>query len=514
VRTKIGKSLFGGWLALLCSLTNVGSAQQQPEPLDALLSDVAAYWAPYTDERPTSTTVAPPTAVAEFATVDEELTPVQMLTPQPRTAPRVTQRPRRSAVARRNTKLSSVPFMIGDTGAGSCVSFGNLISVALGHPTLGCSRLNIAEGNTPLPTDRVYFSYRHFDNATPTRVFANFEDFDVDRFTLGGERTFFNGMLSAEIRLPIENRLSSEIGTNIAQFDPPFLPGAVLGNNPITSDRRTELANISLVFKALLIERTDYAISAGLGVTLPTARDVIYDAIMETFVQRDVLSLDYVALTTIAANETVYLAPFLSWIWKPTPKFFHQGFLQVEVAANNSPFSAVAAGQVTVDLNGDDFFDPFDPTDGTISYNTPSNPLAGFGPGLGITELQPQTLMRLNLGFGYVLAENPHADWIQKLTALFEVHYTTTLNKAKINSIPLSLAFNGISLPPGDPAFAGFDAIEVGNLDNRIDIVNLVAGLSADVGNWVVTNGVTAPITTGSNRGFDFEYNLQVQRPF
>ena len=33
-------------------------------------------------------------------------------------------------------------------------------------------------------------------------------------------------------------------------------------------------------------------------------------------------------------NETVYLSPYLSWIVKPTSRFFHQGFLQIEVAAN------------------------------------------------------------------------------------------------------------------------------------------------------------------------------------
>ena len=100
-----------------------------------------------------------------------------------------------------------------------------------------------------------------------------------------------------------------------------------------------------------------------------------------------------------------------------------------------------------------------------------------------------------------------NAAWIQKLTGLFEIHYTTTLNDAKISEIPLFFNTN---------TFSGFglDSIDVGNEANRIDVLNVVTGLSANVGKWVVTNGVSAPVRKGADRGFDFEYNLQLQRPF
>ena len=49
----------------------------------------------------------------------------------------------------------------------------------------------------------------------------------------------------------------------------------------------------------------------------------------------------------------------------------------------------------------------------------------------------------------------------------------------------------------------------------RVDILNMVAGLSAKMNNWVITNGVTVPVKSRPcDRGFDFEYNLQVQRVF
>ena len=57
--------------------------------------------------------------------------------------------------------------------------------------------------------------------------------------------------------------------------------------------------------------------------------------------------------------------------------------------------------------------------------------------------------------------------------------------------------------------------ILVGNPNNRVDIVNLTTGVSANMGNWVMTHGFTAPLKRCEcSRGFDFEYNLQVQRPF
>lgn len=454
---------------------------------------------------------------------DQSVEPVQLLAPQRTTsarAPRTALRPSRTSSSRRNSNLASVPFMIGDTTAGNCVSFGGVAFTTLGHPTLGCSRLNISESNTPLPTDRIYFSFRHFANASPTDVNFITQDFDLQRYTIAGEKTFFDGMMSTEIRLPIEHRLTSDIGTSIVTFDPPRIPGSVTGVSPIIGGRRTELANMSLIFKALMLERRNYAISAGVGFTLPTAQDVHYNATIDTINDDGVNQLLNVAqINSIAANETVYVAPFASWLYKPTKRFFHQGFLQVEVAANPSRVSTNAAGFFTADFNGDGIFDPGDITDGTVEFSTPPLPLVGFGSGVVTQELQPQVLMRLNLGFGYVLHENQRADWIQKLTGLFEAHYTGTLSEANVTQAGLNTAFNGFPVPPTDPIFSNpvfenFRTISVGNALDQIHIVNLTTGISANMGNLVVTHGFTAPVTNNLNRGFDFEYNLQVQRPF
>ena len=510
---KISKTFSVSLLGLLCvvsTLVSAVSAEELPGLLDeTVLDEVGEYWSPLSTSLATNLENDASAETAEEGAPDDAVTPVQMLARQRGSSrpTRMALRPQRTSLARRSASvgLASVPFMIGDTGAGTCLSFGGLLDVDLAHPTLACSRLNISEANTPLPTDRFYYSYRHFQNATPTRVFQFEENFNIDRHTLGGERTFFNKMLSFEVRVPIENRLNSEIGTYaVNPASPTLFPGrdTISGLNG-KGDRRVELGNISMIFKALLFEQETFAISAGLGVTLPTARDVSYRAVIDefvTFVDSPVLARYQIVLASIASNETIYLAPFLSWIWQEKDsRFFHQGFLQVEVAANDSFFTVDATGIATFDISGDGVPNPFDPADDFITFQT-IEPFGG-------SKIQAQTLMRLNLGFGYVLSENQQADWIQKLTGIFEVHYTSTLNDANLHIVPLDL---GASIP----VLPGFDRITVGNRDNRVDIVNAVVGLSADMGNWVITHGATAPLKKDPNRGFDFEYNMQIQRPF
>lgn len=489
---------FYSLLAVICCFIGNVSAQ---EVLDEPLEGTYELWSP--------TSIDSLPAVEETfggeTFNDDAVAPVQMLTPQRRTSSTRTARlpGRPTTNSRRNSRLASVPFMIGDTGAGSCISYGNFLDVDLGHPTLACSRLNISEANTPVPIDRLYYSYRHFHNATNVNVplFSFSEDFNIDRHTFGGERTFFDQMMSFELRVPIEDRLNSQVGTSVSTN--PTSTIAPVGNFPLfgfPNNTQVELANMSMIFKALLVEREKFALSAGLGVTLPTARDVTYDARIDSLVQPingNPLAYYQLNVSAIASNESIYLSPFLAWIYQKNDRFFHQGFMQIETAANDSFFTAGGIGILNFDTNGNG--NPFDATDEFLNFIPPVP--------IGIAELQPQTLLRLNLGWGYVLSENTQADWIQKLTGLFELHYTTTLNDAKISQIQLFTAGS---------SFTGFglDSIDVGNENNRIDILNVVLGLSANVGNWVVTNGVTAPIRTGADRGFDFEYNLQLQRPF
>ena len=49
---------------------------------------------------------------------------------------------------------------------------------------------------------------------------------------------------------------------------------------------------------------------------------------------------------------------------------------------------------------------------------------------------------------------------------------------------------------------------------SAMDVVNLALGCAAQVGQTTITNGFVLPLSRGDNRGFDCEYNLQIQRSF
>ncbi|RIK83437.1 MAG: hypothetical protein DCC67_05920 [Planctomycetota bacterium] len=388
--------------------------------------------------------------------------------------------------------LASVPYMIGDTSAGTCATIHGLFANAdIAHPTLACSRLNVSENNTPLPVDRLYASYRHFHNATHLRFINVHEQVNLDTLVLGGEHTFWDGLFSIEARLPIEGRLSSDLAT----FDPDLTDNQL--PTGFTGLRRTELGNASTVFKMLVSQRDAWLLSTGLGVTWPTAQDFhfrshvvgTFDDFEPEFPAGTTLSTDLL-LDMQAANETVYLAPFMAWLWSPRPRWFHQGFCQVEFAANPSTIKISADGEAQANIPS------FPPIDGILLVLARDS----------LAELHPQTLLRLNLGMGYIVKDDPRARWVQTLTGLFEAHYATTLEDAKFSTVP-SYLFVGNS-------FMTIDEARIGNASNRVDIVNLAAGVQANAGRFVVTNGVVAPIRKSPDRGFDFEYNLQVQRPF
>ena len=432
---------------------------------------------------------------AEGIAVDPAVAPAQMLyTPlmQPPTVrppmrlPATVQRPGLRTTA--SGSLASVPYMIGDTGAGSCIAFDGLVTADLAHPTLACNRLNISEANSPLPTDRVYWSYRHFENASTVSAYQFSETLNLDQHTLAWENTFWDRTGSLEIRVPIQHQMQSDIFSIIA---PSF--GVV---DPLVSDsngREVALGNISTIFKMLLTERETFALSGGVGFTLPTARDVNYQLAVDGEVEfpnsPGVIADEAVAFQAVFANETVYISPFLAWVYAPqAARWFHQGFMQVEVAANPS--------RVTVDGDG-----------ATLFLDSVGNPIGFydyFTPVPVRADLFSQSLMRLNLGWGYIFSQNLNPDRYRRVAGLFELHYTTTLQDANLTNIPLTTQSSVGTVP--------LQTITIGNQDNRTDILNAATGVSIEVGSWVFTNGVVAPIQNCC--GFDFEYNTQVQRRF
>jgi hypothetical protein len=249
---------------------------------------------------------------------------------------------------------------------------------------------------------------------------------------------------------------------------------------------------MSLIFKMLLWERQTFAMSGGVGVTLPTAQDVNYQLAVDGEIEfpdfPGLTADEAAAFQAVFANETVYIAPFLAWVAAPS-RWFHQGFLQFEVAANPS--------RVTIDGDGATLF---------LDNGSPIGFYDFFTPVPVRADLFAQTLMRLNLGWGYVLAEGVHRSRPSQLAALFELHYTTTLQDANLTDVPLTTQSSVGTVP--------LQTIEIGNDNNRVDILNAAAGVSGRWGLWTVTNGLIVPLREAPDRGFDCEYNVQVQRMF
>lgn len=377
---------------------------------------------------------------------------------------------------------AGLPTLQGDVGyvCGTLSIAGQNASVT--HPTWGCSRLNLAENGTPLPQDRLFFDYRHFQNVVKTDVFSvagvsnNERLLNVDRFVFGGERTFANGLMSVELRVPFNYQINDtlELG-RISNVDYGI---------PITSEN-FQLGNVGLVWKTLLRQTDYWTLSGGVGVKLPTAPDVMirsrisnsdipaYD-VDGTFLGN--LHVDLLEVAAMVANDSVDLIPFFGVTYAPNDRFFAQGLLQI-----NTP------------LNG---------TRGVLGVHG-----AIGGADLNIAddkELAWQTLLRVNAQFGYWLYRNPSAR-INAVAGILEVNYTGTLTAAD------SAKFRLLDAVP--PLSDNLD-LTIGNEKGSTHLVNIGPSMAFLAGRTEIAPGFILPLNGGDEKPFDWEFDLRINRRF
>jgi len=340
--------------------------------------------------------------------------------------------------------------------------------------------------------NRAYFTYRHFHNATAMDVFS-YSPFgaagtvDIDRYTFGFER-MIGDRLSVEFRLPINTQLGSDL----------LFTHDNSGSSIPLSDKDTDLGNIAVVIKRSLHRTRCFDLSGGFGVNTPTAPDVrlrgaihvddygLYDINNPGRLLYTVDRVD-VDVDGQIENATVNLQPFLAVRWTPTEDFFTHGFLQVDVPLNKSD----------VALAMDTYLRDPAVTGGEYVGST-------YESG-GISQ---QTLLRLNLGAGRWVYRSPYGRFVDRIGAMLEVHYTETLQDADIV---------GTTLPVPTAQLPGIRSnldLRVGNMRNRVGVVNMVAGVPIQMGRTMVHNGFIFPVSGGDNRGFDFEYSLMIDRRF
>ena len=206
------------------------------------------------------------------------------------------------------------PYMIGDFFAGQ----GQIVFRPFESPMQrsefaaqipaagGTGRVKISDDNSVLPTDRVFFLYNYFDNAilvsSPTTHLL-----DVNRYTPGFEKTFWDGNGSLELRLPFASTQDSDI--------------AIFGDG---KNQDEEFGNLQATLKFLVWRNADWAVAAGLGFNTPTASDV---RVFDDFSAQPAL---------IIKNDALHVQPYVGFLYTPNDRLFVQMFVEFDVAANGN----------------------------------------------------------------------------------------------------------------------------------------------------------------------------------
>lgn len=215
--------------------------------------------------------------------------------------------------------LASVPDMYGDYFARNTFLFNssNIATDGFAHyPQRG--RVKIGENNSVVPRDRFYFMYQQYQNAIESAIVPQpagnrkGRSAPLNRFTLGAEKTWLNGLWSTEIRMPMMGGADTVYDVDVFTS---------YGN----------AGNLALVIKRLLFESETTAVSAGLGFSLPTGEDTEFDLGDEIF---------------MLANEVVHLQPFLGYL-QTGDRVFFQGFLQLDIPTGGNQVTSRIAGFAT-----------------------------------------------------------------------------------------------------------------------------------------------------------------------
>jgi hypothetical protein len=160
----------------------------------------------------------------------------------------------------------------------------------------GLRRMKIAENVSPMPQDRLFFSFNHFADSVRSADPGN-PLIDLQRYTVGVEKTFHSGLTSLEIRAPITDGLSSD--------------QSIFGDN-----ESGEFGDLTITPKALLSANRTHRLSAGLGIQVPTADDATSTGRGETIV---------------VENNAVHLKPFLGLMHTPNSRLFMIAYAQLDI---------------------------------------------------------------------------------------------------------------------------------------------------------------------------------------
>lgn len=316
----------------------------------------------------------------------------------------------------------------------------------------------IAENNSPMPRDRVYFAYNHFHGAysyDPDQIAENpfFDPLDplsqpffersprlledVNRFTLGIEKTFFSDDISIELRLPLMTQAGFSTDSLISD--------GITAFETATDDPTGDLAiNYKQILYTAYGQDSSFLFSWGMGLTLPTGEGNT-TRIFDTYLHID--------------DSAIHFNPFLALLLTKQ-RFFMQAFFQLDLTNDDI--------RVREGTNGE------------------------------VAEFRAPHRSHIDLGLGYWIFRDTSRYFFQGLAPVLEFHYTGQINKTEPVSIPLTGTFAAGQIDLNTPA-------------SSRDVYNLTTGFNVQLTNWANCRvaGVL-PITTDPNREFDSEIVFQL----
>jgi hypothetical protein len=353
---------------------------------------------------PPATTPAPPAAGSPLEQ-PPSVAPVTPTAPQAEPSPDLSQQFSAADAASstetrqqaRSNRLAQAPEMFGDSlmpaqmSATTLLNIGsdlNFVDTVVSFP-IGISQ-RVSDQNSPLPEDRIYYRYSDFDDAaTMSSGFRFFgsstyaETFYSDRslsvHTVGVEKTFCDDLWSIELRMPFAQR---------REFSETREVGSYLWTDSLVYGGE---GNLFVIGKMLIHEGEELAIAVGMGIDTATGRDASYSLISDQ---------SLVGLTTLEyQNEAVYLSPFITGVWTPTERWFHQGWFGVTTPVGENEFTA---------------------------YNT----LFGTTTQLFDFDMNEMTLVTVDWLTGYWVCRDQTRPILKGLAFIGELHYTTSTEGA------------------------------------------------------------------------------------
>jgi hypothetical protein len=188
----------------------------------------------------------------------------------------------------------------------------------------GIRRMKIAENVSPIPQDRFFFSFNHFDRS----VFSadpGIPLIDLQRYTVGVEKTFYSGLGSLEIRAPMVDGLDADQISGV--------PG----------NEGFEFGDLTITPKVLLAGNRTTRLSAGMGIQVPTADDSTWTGVDGGL-----------ATSLVVENTAVHLKPFLGLMHTPNSRAFMIAYAQLDVDVSGYDITSTNA----LGTLSDDFNDP------------------------------------------------------------------------------------------------------------------------------------------------------------